>query len=125
MAFLTAGGPWNYPVEGCPGQAAMTTAMRVHFLHRHVRDTVIILEDGNLPHPRRPRFDMLVPWRALNRRHLSTAQRVKGAESKRRWLTEEELQESSERAFQAYGKPLETVTSFKYLGRVLTTGEDN
>ena len=99
--------------------------MQVHFFHRHVRDTVIILEDGNLPHPRRPQFDMLVPWRALNRRHLSTAQRVKGAESKRRRLTEEELQESPERAFQAYGEPLETVTSFKYLGRVLTTGEDN
>ena len=30
-----------------------------------------------------------------------------------------------ERAFQAYGEPLETVTSFKYLGRVLTAGDDD
>ena len=33
--------------------------------------------------------------------------------------------ESAERTFQAYGRPLDTVTSFKYLGRVLTTADDN
>ena len=38
---------------------------------------------------------------------------------------EKKLQEISERAFQAYGEPLETVTSFKYLGRVLTAGNDD
>ena len=30
-----------------------------------------------------------------------------------------------ERAFQAYGEPLEMVMSFKYLGRVLTAGDDD
>ena len=29
-----------------------------------------------------------------------------------------------ERAFQAYGEPLETVTLIKYIGRVLRAGED-
>ena len=29
------------------------------------------------------------------------------------------------RSFRAYGKPLDTVTSFKYLGRVITAGDDN
>ena len=38
-------------------------------------------------------------------------------------MEEEDLQESSERAFQAYGEPLDTVTSFKFLARVLTTGD--
>ena len=28
-------------------------------------------------------------------------------------------------SFQAYGEPLETVTSFKYMGRVMTAGDDN
>ena len=32
---------------------------------------------------------------------------------------------SVESAFQAYGIPLETVTSFKYLGRVLIAADDN
>ena len=31
MAFLTAGGPRNCPVEGCPGRAAMRTEMQVQF----------------------------------------------------------------------------------------------
>ena len=63
---------------------------------------------------------MLVPWRALNRRHLATAHCTKGEEMKRRHLEEEELRESSERAFQAYRGQLETVTLFKSLGRVIT-----
>ena len=46
-------------------------------------------------------------------------------ERKRRWLTEEELQESSERDFQAYVKPLENVTAFKYLVSLIIAGDDN
>ena len=40
--------------------------MRVHLWHRHVRDTVVILEEGNLSYPRFPLCDMVMPWRALN-----------------------------------------------------------
>ena len=40
-------------------------------------------------------------------------------------MAEEELWESSERAFQAYAEPLENVTTFKYLGRVMTEGDDD
>ena len=35
------------------------------------------------------------------------------------------MQESSERDFQAHGRPLEKVTLFKYLGRVLTEEDDD
>ena len=103
----------------------MRTVMQVNFLHWNVRDTVIILEQGDLPHPRCRRCDMLVPWRALNVRHLATAKCVKGVERKRRRLVEEEIRESAERDFQAYGRPFETVTSFKYLGRVLRAVDDD
>ena len=99
--------------------------MRVHFLHRNFLDTVVILEEGNLPHPQCPRCNILDPWRTLNGRHLATAQCTRGAERKRRRLGEEELRESFERAFQAYGAPLENVTEFKYLGRVITPGDDD
>ena len=54
-------GPRKCPIEGCPGWEETSTAMRFHFFHRHVRDTIIILEEGNLPHPWRPQCDMLVP----------------------------------------------------------------
>ena len=77
-----------------------------------------ILEEGNLSHPLCPCCKMLVTWLALNGRGLDTAQCVYGVEWKHRRLKEEE------RAFQAYGKPMETITSFKYLGQVLTTEEE-
>ena len=35
------------------------------------------------------------------------------------------MRDSTERAFEAYGKPLETVSTFKYLGRVMTAGDDD
>ena len=63
--------------------------MRVHFLHRHVRDTVVVLEEVNLPHPRFPRCDMMVPWHALNWKHLATAQCARGGEQKIRQIMED------------------------------------
>ena len=99
--------------------------MPVYFMHLHVLDAVVILEEGNIPHPRCPQCDMLVPWRTLNRRHPATAQCTRGADCKRRKLVEEELRESTERAFEAYGDPLENMTEFKYLGRFMTAVDDD
>ena len=84
----------------------------MNFLHRHVLDTVVILEEGNLPHPRCTRCYMLVPQREMNGRHLAIDQCSTGAERKRRRLAETDLRESLERAFEAYGEPLENVSDF-------------
>ena len=40
-------------------------------------------------------------------------------------MAEAELRDSTERALEVYGKPLETVATFKYLGRVMTADDDN
>ena len=90
-----------------------------------MRDTVIILEEGNLPHPRCENCDMLVPWRALNGRHKDTAMCRSGVESKRRRLAEAEIREITEMAFETYGEQLELFPRFTYLGRVMTAGDDN
>ena len=74
MIFPAKGGPRSCPVEGCPGRVAKRTAMWVNFLHRHVLNIVVILEEVNLPHPRFSRCDMLVPRRDLNGKHPATAQ---------------------------------------------------
>ena len=103
----------------------MRTEMRVHFLHRHFQNTVVILEGGNPPHPQCPRCDMLMLWKALNGRHTSTAYCAKGMERKRRWMAAEEMRKSAARVFQAYGRPLETVSFFKYLGCILMALGDN
>ena len=79
--------------------------MRVHFWHRNVRDTVAILEEGNLLHPQCPLCDMLVPWKALNVTHRNTKQCTQGAERKRRKLAAEEEREFTTRDFSAYGRP--------------------
>ena len=61
----------------------------------------------------------------INGRHLGTAQCKKGAERKRRRLAETETMENLERAFHAYGKPMEAVSEFRYLGRLLMATEDD
>ena len=83
------------------------------------------LEGGKPPHTQCPLCDILVPWSTLNGRHLATAQCDKGEERNRRCLVEEELRESLDRSFQAYGKPLETVTLLKYLRQIMTVGDDD
>ena len=40
-------------------------------------------------------------------------------------MAEEEWRDSTDRAFEAYEKPMETVSTFKYLGQLMTTGDDN
>ena len=37
------------PLEGCLGVASNGTNLQVHFAHRHVRDTLVVLEESNLP----------------------------------------------------------------------------
>ena len=100
-------------------------AMRVNFLNQLVRDTVIILKEGNLPNPRCPWCNMLVPWKYLSRWHITTDQCTKGVEWKIRRFEEEEKKERAERFFQAYGRPPATFTSFTYLGQILTAVDDN
>ena len=84
-----------------------------------------MLEEGNLPLPRCPRCDLQVSRKALNWRHLGTIQYRKGTERKRRWLAETKMRENSEQAFQAYGKPMEAVSEFHYLRRLLSVTDDD
>ena len=39
----------EFSVKGCRERSTIRTSMRVQFLHRHVRDTVIILEGETTP----------------------------------------------------------------------------
>ena len=40
-------------------------------------------------------------------------------------MAEANLRDSTERSFEAYGKPIETDTNFKYLERVMAAGDDD
>ena len=98
-------------------RAGTRTAMCVHFWRRHVRDTIIILEEGNLPHPRFKNCDMFVPWRDLNGRHKSTMMCKRGAERKHRRLAEAEIRESMEMAFEVYGQQIKSSLGLHAWGR--------
>ena len=50
----------------CRSKLKGVVSDRVNFWNRHVRDTVVILEEVTPPHPRYPLCDMMVPWKALN-----------------------------------------------------------
>ena len=91
----------------------------VHFLHRNIRDIMIIV-DVNLPHPQCPCCDMLLLWALLNGCHPNTTKCTKGVGRKWNKMSVEEIQESTEQYFRAYGRPLNSVPLFKYLGRILT-----
>ena len=54
MALPTSEGPCNCPVEECTLQVTTRKAMQVHFFYWHVKEIIIILEEGNLPHSRCP-----------------------------------------------------------------------
>ena len=106
-------GPRHCPVEGCSGYSATQTVMIVHLWNRDVQDTVVILEDGNLPHQWFPLCDTLVPWQSFNKYHKITAQCKKGEEQKQRGLVAEEERAVTSRAFSAYVRTLDMVPPFK------------
>ena len=42
------------PVVEFPGWASIKTSLQFHFMHHHVRDTVMVPEEGNLPEQKLP-----------------------------------------------------------------------
>ena len=52
MEFPAKAGPRPCLFEGCSGRVATRADMRVQLWHWHIWYTVVILEEGNLPHPR-------------------------------------------------------------------------
>ena len=107
------------PVARCQGGETIRTNLQVHFAHRHVKDDVVILEEGNHPYPRCPKCEMFVSQQELNVRDNSTALCQQGEDHKQRHMAAEEAEAREAMALTAYGRPLTEVSSFKYLGRVL------
>ena len=101
------------------GWVTMRTNLQIHFMHRHRYDTVVILEEGNCPHPCCLACEMIIPWETLNCHNHATALCAWGSERKRRWLAKEEDQSGEVTPFRDFNRTLETLFSFKYLWRLL------
>ena len=63
---------------------------------------------------------MFVTWREINGSYQATSMCDRGAERNLKRLWEEESSMSTALAFKAYMRPLEAVSPFKYLVRVIT-----
>ena len=68
---------------------------------------------------------MFVYQKALSSQHLAAAFFRRGTEREWRRLAEQEAQARIDSVLTAYGAPLSQVTSFKYLGKVLTEEDNN
>ena len=108
--FPREAGSIRCPVGDCEGQAKTHTNPRIHFVHYHIRDTIVITEEGNRLHPRCPACEMFVPWAALNRYHPLLDLCVWGEERNRWRLSEEEAWAGVLMALQDYDRALETVS---------------
>ena len=67
---------------------------------------------------------MLVTWRSMNGVHRRTAQCKKGEDRKQRILEAEGEWAVTSMAFSAYGRPLEMVISFQYMGWVISAADN-
>ena len=51
VSFPISAGSIGFIVGGCKGRVTTRTNLRIHFVHRHIGNMVLILEGGNRPHP--------------------------------------------------------------------------
>ena len=77
------------PEEGGVVGASNHTNLRVHFAHFHMRETIVILEEGKQLYYRCPKCEIFVSNKALNGWHLTTEFCRQGEKKKRRRLEEE------------------------------------
>ena len=111
--------------EGYLGGMTNRTNLRVHFVHHHMRETIVILEEGKQPHSRLPKFDMFVLQQALNGRHPYIYLCRWGDEWKRLQPEEEEARAEPKNSITAYAISLASVSSFNYLGEFLSAADGN
>ena len=88
-------------------------------MHCHMRDMLVVLEEGNHYLLRYPKFEMFLTWWELNSKHKATEMCARGTERRLKRLREEEARQSMVVAFEPYGIHLEMAKMFKYLGRII------
>jgi exonuclease III len=111
------------PVPGCAAIIKDRHGMRRHFLFRHYYDTIIILEEGRLP--RCDDCGMFCTLSALAGKHMESALCREGARRNRRKIINLRCIRAFRRTFQLRDQPIETVTAFRYLGRVITSRDND
>ena len=66
VALLHTDTSIDQPFEGCPRKATSFPNLRMNFMHRHVEDIIIIMNEVTIPHPRFKQCDMFIPLEKLS-----------------------------------------------------------
>lgn len=105
------------PAEGCPYLARSRTLLRRHFVARHPTDSLFIVQDGR-SWPCESCHMVLTTY--SRDRHAGSELCRATTQRRRQARLLLESQQASERRFTAVGVELESVSTFKYLGRPLS-----
>jgi hypothetical protein len=111
------------PIPGCATMIKDRYGMRRHFLFRHYYDTIIILEEGQLQ--RCDNCGMFCTLVALAGKHRESAICREGAKRNKRKIMNLKCIRALRRTFTIRDQPIETVTTFRYLGRILTSSDSD
>ena len=69
ISFLVALMHLIFPVEGCQGGETIWINLQVHFTHRHMQESIVIMEEIHHPYSRCSKCYIFISKQALNGRH--------------------------------------------------------
>ena len=61
-----------FPSGGMPKEGDQPHQLQVDFVHRHVEDTILVLNKGPFPHPWCKQFNMFISQGSMDAVHLGT-----------------------------------------------------
>jgi hypothetical protein len=111
------------PVPGCSAVIKNRFGMRRHFLFRHFQDTIIIMEEGRLS--RCTQCGMFCTLLQLAGRHTDTKICKQGTKLNKQKMRDLQCIRAFRRIFTIQNQPIETLTSFRYLGHIITSMDDD
>ena len=108
------------PIPGCPGGSKDKFGMYRHFCARHNDATIIIREDARLK-----RCELCGMFTANVQKHQTTKTCMNFRRRRENEQKQNNQAKADEVSFTVYGKNLERVREFKYLGRILREDDDD
>ena len=125
--------PWKHdrevacPVPGCPfivraNAKSKRVALRMHFRQRHMEDSIMIEEEGQLPQCNRCG---LFVKNANSGAHHETSGCQKFAVRRDKLIKQKRQAAATEVSFSINGEQIERVAQFRYLGRILDENDDD
>jgi hypothetical protein len=112
------------PVPNCTYHTNTSYKMRQHFRSHHVKDTIVVIEDGPDPLPKCPKCGIFQKNVGEVHQQSSTCKQfAMRLNAKNMQIHNEMIAENT--TFTVFGETIENVHEFKYLGRIVTDTDDD